>query len=351
MSAATARFAQRLLAWFDHHGRHDLPWQHPRTPYRVWLSEIMLQQTQVSVATGYFQRFVQALPDLPTLANAELDQVLALWSGLGYYARARNLHAAAKLCMTHHDGNLPNTPEALMALPGIGRSTAGAILALAHGQRQPILDGNAKRVFCRAFATEGWPGKSSVETSLWQLAQELLPTSRLADYTQALMDLGATLCTRANPSCERCPLRKTCIAHLQNRSSELPAPRPAKALPTRETCMLVIEDRHGRILLERRPPVGLWAALWSLPEQPDRVLAEDWLRRHLHGGLDRATAMQTLLHGFSHYRLRIHPLLIAVNGEKCAIADNERMRWVSRTELPDLGLPAPVRKLLQDPGT
>ncbi len=341
-------FAPRLLAWFDHHGRHDLPWQHPRTPYRVWLSEIMLQQTQVAVVTGYFQRFVAALTDLPALAQAPLDQVLALWSGLGYYARARHLHAAAQRCMQHHGGALPMDPEALQALPGIGRSTAGAILALAHDLRTPILDGNVKRVLCRVHAIEGWPGSAAIEKRLWALAQELLPAARMADYTQALMDLGATVCTRAHPACTRCPLQTTCLAHRQGRSASLPTPRPGKHLPLREAHMLILEDRAGRVLLERRPPVGLWAALWSLPELPDREQSRRWFRRCCDGDFASATALEPLLHGFSHYRLRIHPLLIPINGLRGGIADDDRMRWARRSELPALGLPAPVRKLLQE---
>lgn len=340
-------FAPRLLAWFDQHGRHDLPWQYPRTPYRVWLSEVMLQQTQVAVVSDYFQRFVAALPDLPALADAPQDRVLALWSGLGYYTRARNLHAAAKLCMAHHHGQLPDTLDALLALPGIGRSTAGAILALAHGQRAPILDGNAKRVFCRAFGITGWPGQANVERKLWALAQDLLPAARVADYTQALMDLGATVCTRANPACASCPMGDFCHAHRRGRTASLPAARPGKPLPLRTTQMLIIEDAAGRILLEKRPPVGVWAALWSLPEQPDRSHATAWLRQQFGVELDQSTALTPLQHGFSHYRLQIHPLLITVNGGGSAIADNAGLRWTARAELPGLGLPAPVRKLLQ----
>jgi len=343
--------AERLLDWFDRHGRHDLPWQHPRTPYRVWLSEIMLQQTQVSVVIGYFQRFVAALPDLGTLAAAPLDQVLALWSGLGYYARARNLQAAARRCVERHDGELPRDLDALMALPGIGRSTAGAILAQAWDERTPILDGNVKRVLCRLRAIEGWPGSTPIDKRLWALAQDLLPETRMADYSQALMDLGATVCTRANPDCDACPLRETCLAHRQGRTAELPTPRPGKRLPLREAHMLILRDDEGRVLLERRPPVGLWASLWSLPERPDLEQSRDWFDRHFNSGFDHARPLEPLLHGFSHYKLKIRPLLIAVNGSRDAIADNDGMRWVTPAELSGLGLPAPVRKLLQEPRT
>ena len=234
-----ADIAHRLLAWFDRHGRHDLPWQHPRTPYRVWLSEIMLQQTQVSVVVGYFGRFVDALPDLPALARAPQDTVLALWSGLGYYARARNLHAAAKRCVEQHGGDLPRDLDALVALPGIGRSTAGAILSQAWNEPAPILDGNVKRVLCRVFGIDGWPGLPAVEKRLWAIAERLLPQTRLADWTQAQMDFGATLCTRANPACAICPLQDVCVARREGRIAELPAPKPGKALPRREAQMLM----------------------------------------------------------------------------------------------------------------
>ena len=250
-------YAPRLLHWFDRHGRHQLPWQHPRTPYRVWLSEIMLQQTQVAVVVPYFQHFVAALPDLQALARAPQDQVLALWSGLGYYARARNLQAAALLCMERHAGELPRDLAALMALPGIGRSTAGAILSQAWGDPAPILDGNVKRVLCRAFGIEGWPGTPAVEKRLWAIAESLLPQARLADCTQAQMDFGATLCTRARPACAICPLQDACVARRDGRVAELPHPKPGKPLPERSTHMLLIDDGEGRMLLQRRPPTGV----------------------------------------------------------------------------------------------
>ena len=340
--------AARLLAWFDRHGRMDLPWQHPRTPYRVWLSEIMLQQTQVSVVTGYFNRFVSALPDLPALARAPQDEVLALWSGLGYYARARNLHAAAKLCVERHGGDLPRDLDALVALPGIGRSTAGAILTQAWGDAAPILDGNVKRVLCRLFGIHGWPGTPTVEKKLWSIAGSLLPDARLADWTQAQMDFGATLCTRANPACAICPLRDACIARREGRIAELPAAKPGKPLPQRETQMLIAQDPEGRVLLWRRPPTGIWASLWSLPQHEGVEETLAWFRRHLDGDFASARALPALDHAFTHFRLRIHPRLIAVNGLRAAIGDNADLRWASRAELTAIGLPAPVRKLLQE---
>ena len=340
--------APRLLAWFDRHGRHDLPWQHPRTPYRVWLSEIMLQQTQVSVVVGYFNRFIDVLPDLPALASAPQDQVLALWSGLGYYARARNLHAAAKLCMARHGGNLPRDLDALVALPGIGRSTAGAILSQAWNDRAPILDGNVKRVLCRVFGIDGWPGLPAVEKRLWSIAERLLPSARLADWTQAQMDFGATLCTRANPACAICPLQDVCVARREGRIAELPAAKPGKPLPQRETRMLLIEDSDGRVLLQRRPPTGVWAALWSLPQHDDLADAQAWFEQHLDGDFMDARPLPPLEHGFSHYRLRIHLRRIIVSGLRAAIGDNADLRWATRPDLDAIGLPAPVRKLLQE---
>ncbi|WP_271679317.1 A/G-specific adenine glycosylase [Thermomonas mangrovi] len=341
-------FAPALLAWFDRHGRHDLPWQHPRTPYRVWLSEIMLQQTQVAVVVPYFARFVDALPDVPALARASQDDVLALWSGLGYYARARNLHAAAQRCMELHGGDLPRDLDALQALPGIGRSTAGAILSQAWGDRAAILDGNVKRVLARLFGIEGWPGLPKVEKQLWAIAANLLPEARLADYTQAQMDFGATLCTRADPACAACPLREACVAHREGRTAELPHPKPGKPLPEREARMLLVEDDRGRVLLQRRPPTGVWAALWSLPEHADAAASRDWFDQHLAGDFAQAEVLAPVLHGFTHYRLRILPMRVAGVRPRDAVGDNPGLRWASRAELQAIGLPVPVRRLLED---
>ncbi len=340
-------YATRLLAWFDRHGRHDLPWQHPRTPYRVWLSEIMLQQTQVAVVVPYFERFVNALPDLRALAAASQDEVLALWSGLGYYARARNLHAAAKLCVEHYDADLPRDLDALIALPGIGRSTAGAILSQAWGDAAPILDGNVKRVLSRVFGIDGWPGTPAIEKKLWAIAETLLPEARLADYTQAQMDFGATLCTRADPACAICPLQGDCIALREGRVSELPSPKPGKPLPERSAHMLIVEDESRRVLLQRRPPTGVWASLWSLPEHTDITAAREWFEHHAHGDFDAARSIDPIVHGFSHYRLHIHPLRIADVRARDAVSDNDDLRWAARDELSAIGLPAPVRRLLE----
>ena len=342
-------FASRLLGWYDNHGRHDLPWQHPRTPYRVWLSEIMLQQTQVRVVVPYFERFVTALPDVRALAAADLDQVLALWSGLGYYARARNLHAAARLCVEHHGGELPRDHLALMALPGIGRSTAGAILTQAWGDRHPILDGNVKRVLARYHGIDGWPGTPSVEKQLWLHAAAHVPEARLADYTQAQMDFGATLCTRFDPACILCPLQSGCAALRAGRVAELPTPKPGKPLPERIAVVLLARDPHSRVLLQRRPAAGVWAALWSLPEAPDVGEARAWFERHVSGDYDAGEAIPPIAHAFTHFRLQLQPLRWNNVAMRPQVADNDDLRWVDRTQMNSLGIPAPIRKLLQEP--
>ncbi|MBB5015682.1 A/G-specific adenine glycosylase [Rehaibacterium terrae] len=339
-------FAERLLAWFDASGRHDLPWQHPRTPYRVWVAEIMLQQTQVQTAIPYYTRFLDALPSLPDLAAAELDRVLALWSGLGYYARARNLHRAARICVERHGGELPRDIDALQALPGIGRSTAGAILAQAHGLRFAILDGNVKRSLARYHGIRGWPGSGPVEKRLWELSESHLPQTRLADYTQAVMDFGATVCTRSDPACVLCPLQDDCVARREGLVDRLPEPKPGKPLPERRTIMLVLRDGDGRLLLTRRPPTGIWACLWSLPEVADHDQARHWLARHCDADYDHAEPLPVFEHVFSHFRLHIEPMLLHVTQTRTAVGDNPDLRWQPLAALDDLGLPAPVRKLL-----
>ena len=339
-------FARRLLAWFDRHGRHVLPWQHPRSPYRVWLSEIMLQQTQVAVVMPYFQRFVATLPDLPALAAADEDAVLALWSGLGYYSRARNLHATARWCMQRHGGELPRNAQALMALPGIGRSTAGAILAQAWGDRFAILDGNVRRVLCRYHGVDGWPGLPTVQQRLWELAESHLPRTRLADYTQAQMDLGATVCTRQRPACARCPLARRCVAHATGRTAKLPTPKPGKAIPQREAIVLLLRDAKRRVLLHKRPTNGVWAALWSLPQFDTFAAAADWHRDRFHGTFDTHAALPAIRHAFTHYRLHLRPLQLLVGKPTRTLSDDAALRWFAANELPDLGIPAPIRTLL-----
>ena len=338
--------APRLLAWHARHGRRDLPWQHPRSAYRVWLSEVMLQQTQVATVVGYFQRFVAALPDIPSLAAAEEDQVMALWSGLGYYRRARFLHQAARICMARHDGALPRDFDALLALPGIGRSTAGAILAQAFGERHAILDGNVKRVLTRYHALHGWPGDAAVNRRLWQLAEQHTPDHDVANYTQAIMDLGATLCTRRNPRCADCPVHGTCLGHQQQLVGILPTARERRSVPQRETCMLILHDTKGRVLLQQRDGHGVWPRLWSLPEAADAAQASA-LARRLVRAPGRAHALPDVQHAFSHFRLCIHPLFWQQVASRPGVGDNDGLRWCTPAQLDSVGLPAPVRRLLE----
>ena len=339
-------FAQNLLGWFDQNGRRNLPWQHPRTPYRVWLSEIMLQQTQVRTVIPYFERFLQALPSLAELAAASEDRVLALWSGLGYYSRARNLHRCARLCVAQHAGELPESIELLAALPGIGRSTAAAILAQAHAQSQAILDGNVRRVLTRFHGVHGWPGTGAVQKQLWQLAETHTPRSRVADYTQAIMDLGALVCTRSKPRCADCPLRGECIALRDGLTGVLPQAKPAKQVPLRTTIMLIARDSSGRILLERRPPVGVWARLWCLPETADVAQARLGIPTLRDGEAASMRVLPELLHRFSHFQLRITPVVFEVASAAAHVAEDSERGWFLPEDLDELGLPAPVRKLL-----
>ena len=307
----------------------------------------MLQQTQVRTVIPYFERFVAALPNLFALAATPLDTVLALWSGLGYYTRARNLHRCAQLCVERHDGQLPRDVEALSALPGIGRSTAAAILAQAHGDCHAILDGNVRRVLARVHAVHGWTGATATQRVLWELAEAHTPAQRVADYTQAIMDLGALVCVRRSPHCEECPLAGACMARHEGLTTVLPEAKPRRATPLRETAMLVVRDDRGRILLERRPQVGVWAGLWSLPETPgpDSALAA---LRDRHALDARVTAeLDPFMHVFSHYRLRITPVMLRATACSARVADAPDVRWLMPDELAAVGLPAPVRTLLE----
>ena len=343
-----ANLSNKLLAWYDQHGRHDLPWQQPRSPYRVWISEIMLQQTQVTTVLPYFERFVQQFPDILALANAAQDDVLHLWTGLGYYARARNLHKAAQQIRDQHHGLFPQDFDAVLALPGIGRSTAGAILAQAHQQRHPILDGNVKRVLTRLYAIEGWPGSKQVENRLWQLADEHTPQTRLADYTQAIMDLGATLCRRSQPRCEHCPLQADCKAHQLGTPSAFPHPKPRKAMPVRQTRMLILRDTQGQVLLQQRPPAGIWGGLWSFPECPAESDVTTWCAEHLDLAIAELQPAPAFRHTFSHFHLDITPIHAQVQPIGHAAMEPSKIVWYN-TRLPDArGLPAPVKALLDN---
>ncbi len=340
--------SERLLAWYQGHGRRDLPWQHPATPYPVWISEIMLQQTQVQAVIPYFEKFMAGFPDVHALAAAPLDEVLHVWSGLGYYARARNLHRAAKTVVNDHDGELPRSLDALMALPGIGRSTAAAILALSFGDRHAILDGNVKRVLCRYHAIDGWPGASGVARRLWSIAEAHAPDDDLAAYTQAFMDLGATVCTRSQPRCQDCPLNGDCLALAEGRESELPQRKPRKATPLRQTVFVIVRDPRGCVLLERRPPAGVWGGLWSFPECEPGTDVGAWCREHLGVAVKPVRELAALRHTFSHFRLDIQPALVSIDnaGAVSAVKDGADRQWYQIDSAERLGLAAPVTRLL-----
>jgi A/G-specific adenine glycosylase len=341
-------FAERLLAWFERQGRHDLPWQRDATPYRVWVSEIMLQQTQVAVVIPFFERFMARFPDLAVLAEAKPDEVLHLWSGLGYYARARNLHRAAQLVCSEHQGRFPERIEALQALPGIGRSTAGAILSLALGQHHPILDGNCKRVLARCFAVPGWPGRSPVLATLWALAETLTPAQRVAEFNQAMMDLGATVCTRSRPECSRCPLAERCQALAQGRVQDYPAPKPRKPAPLRVVQLLLIQDQAGQILLQRRAPSGIWGGLWTPPELAADADVADWCRDRLQAEVRRLEMLPPRRHTFSHFQLEMRPCWLQLASVSRRIGDEPDQRWVDPTQPGELGLPAPIAAMLTE---
>lgn len=347
VAAGEPDFASRLLAWFDVHGRHDLPWQSPRSAYRVWLSEVMLQQTQVATVIPYFERFLARFPDFTALAAADIDEVLALWAGLGYYARARNLHAAAKQVASRHRGEMPNDLEAVQALPGVGRSTAAAILAQAYGARHAILDGNVKRVLARHAAVPGWPGEPKVAARLWAVSERLLPQTRLADYTQAIMDLGATLCTARAPACERCPVADDCVARRDERVAEFPASKPAKARPFRQAQLLVIENADGDLLIERRPPSGIWGGLWSLPVLDSGIEPAAAVRDRYGLAVRKLGGLQPFRHAFTHFELELTPQrLRLVTDGGAAVREQPDHRWLNMRRDPLPGLPAPVLQFL-----
>lgn len=339
-------FADKVLKWFDHSGRTHLPWQQNPTPYRVWISEIMLQQTQVTTVIPYYQRFMQSFPDLLSLANAPSDKVLKHWEGLGYYTRARNLHKAAQIIRDQYAGVFPTTLDQVEALPGIGRSTAGAILSLACNQAQAILDGNVKRVLARYHAVEGYPGQSAVQKQLWAYAEQHLPPARNAAYTQAMMDLGATLCTRNHPACLLCPIQTGCQAFKLGKPEAYPSPRPAKNLPEKQAIALMLRNAEGEIALEKRPPTGIWGGLWSFPEFPDEHTA-------LASVTTQPVAIATLpilTHGFSHFTLHLKPLLVDVQDLQAAtnrIMDRDSWLWYKAGTEFSGGLSSAAQRLLK----
>ena len=335
-------FASALLDWFDVHGRHYLPWQACQTPYRVWVSEIMLQQTQVATVIPYYERFLARFPDIESLARASLDEVLHLWTGLGYYARARNMHRAAKIVVEAHGARLPEDITALEALPGIGRSTAGAILALSRGQRHPILDGNARRVLARHFGVEGHTAAPQTLRCLWELARACTPYERVDAYTQAIMDLGATVCTRAHPACSVCPVRATCIAHTTGRQAELPAPRRARPRPRRDAVAMVVVRDGGAILLQQRSGEGLWGGLWTWPQFESEDEAFAWLARNA-GSPVSTRRLNRYDHAFTHFNLCLQPFVAIVAGSPVT---PEGCIWYDPAKPARIGLTRPVTALL-----
>jgi A/G-specific adenine glycosylase len=335
-----SKFASALIEWQKKHGRRDLPWQGTTDPYRIWLSEVMLQQTQVSAVIPYYERFLSRFPGLEALAAASEDDVLQLWSGLGYYARGRNLHAAAKSVLRL--GSFPASAEEIEKLPGIGRSTAAAIAAFAFGERAAILDGNVKRVLARYFGIEGWPGEKPVESRLWARANAVLPKTGIEPYTQALMDLGATVCIRNAPRCDACPVRSGCSARKARRTAEIPAPRPRKALPQKTVTWLVLR-RGAEVLLEKRPSLGIWGGLWSFPESPAKDV-EGYCRRVLGCEADSKKVLEPLEHGFTHFRLQIRPLLCEVTRKPSFKTPGRQ--WIDVDGVAEAAVPSPVRTLI-----
>lgn len=339
-----ADFATRLLQWFDRHGRKHLPWQRQRTPYRVWISEIMLQQTQVMTVIPYYERFMTRFPDVRALAAAPLDEVLHLWTGLGYYARARNLYRAAQTLVREHDGVFPFSIEAVQALPGIGRSTAGAILALSRNQRHPILDGNVKRVLARFFGIRGFPGEASIERDLWSKAEACTPQARVADYTQAIMDLGATVCVRTRPLCTACPQQAACTAQRLGLQAELPTPRPKKARPSRSAHALIVRNDQGELLLMQRAPSGLWGGLWTFPQFDSQEDALAWGYGRFAQAVQQPDALSAYRHAFTHFDLTLHPLLLHVRAQR--VAESGEV-WYDVRNPARIGLAKPAVDLIQ----
>jgi A/G-specific adenine glycosylase len=356
--AADPSFSAAVISWQKQHGRHQLPWQNTSDAYRIWLSEIMLQQTQVAAVIPYYQRFLARFPDVASLAAAPAEDVMAQWSGLGYYSRARNLHKCAQLICAEYDGIFPADPALLTALPGIGRSTAAAVAAFAYGARAAILDGNVKRLFCRIFGIDGYPGEKAIEEGLWRRAEALLPAQGIQSYTQGLMDLGATLCTRGKPSCATCPLAHRCVAFATGRTDQLPMRKPKKAIPEKHAAMLVIVDQN-HVLLEQRPNMGIWGGLLSLPElnQLTATAVDDgdaaWLESVIanaiapFGTLASCERLPSFSHGFTHFKLHVSPYRISL-AHRFELAGQNSHVWYEVDKLMQAPLPAPVKRLLRE---
>ena len=340
-------FAQAILKWYDAYGRKNLPWQQNKTAYSVWLSEIMLQQTQVATVIPYFERFLAQFPTVIDLANAEQDEVLHLWTGLGYYARARNLHKTAKMVVDHYQGEFPLDIDALNALPGIGRSTAAAILSSVYKQPHAILDGNVKRTLARSFAVEGWPGQKKIENQLWQFAEQNTPPHDTDQYNQAMMDMGAMVCTRSKPKCSLCPVESLCIANNQGNPLDYPGKKPKKEKPVKQTWFVMLHH-NGQVWLEQRPQSGIWGGLFCFPEHGNADIVISLDQRHIHSS--DILSQQTLIafrHTFSHYHLDITPILLDLSKQPNVIMEASKGLWYNLSQPEEVGLAAPVKQLLQ----
>ena len=340
--------SKKLLAWFDLHGRKNLPWQHNKTPYRVWVSEIMLQQTQVVTVIPYYQKFMESFPDVVALADAHEDDVLNHWSGLGYYARARNLHKTAKLVRDEYSGEFPENFDDVLALPGIGRSTAGAILSLSLSQHHVILDGNVKRVMARLHVIEGWYGHLKVQNQMWDVASVHTPKKRVSDYNQAIMDLGATLCVRGKKvQCDLCPLSEDCAAYKSSTVAAFPHSKPKKTIPVRETRMLMICNEDNDVFIEKRPPAGIWGGLWSFPQMDKEQNLDDWCEQNIPHEVTGFDWWDKMRHTFSHFHLDITPIVVKVRNHKNIVMEEKASVWYKLGQNQDRGYATPVMKLLQ----
>jgi A/G-specific adenine glycosylase len=338
-----SHFSQQIITWQKQYGRHDLPWQNTQDPYAIWVSEIMLQQTQVAAVIDYYQRFMTRFPNIAALASASQEEVLQHWSGLGYYSRARNLHNAAQTIMDHFNGIFPNQFDDILKLTGIGRSTAAAISTFALNAAQPILDGNVKRVFARHFLVEGWPSTPKVQAQLWQLAEQHMPNVDMIAYTQGLMDLGATRCTRSKPKCLECPIQSTCGAYLQNRTTHLPTPKPRKTLPQKE-CVMMLISQGNEILLEKRPATGIWGGLWSLPEIATHEIATEVAQLRYGLTVEPSEPLEMINHVFTHFKLAITPQPLILM-HKPTYQPNNTI-WLSVDDAISAAIPTPIRTIL-----
>jgi len=348
-SDSSNQFTDKILCWFDKFGRHDLPWQNTKDPYHIWVSEIMLQQTQVKTVIPFYKRFMKRFPNISSLANADQDEVLHHWTGLGYYARARNLHKAAQTIARNYKGVFPTQFDDVIELSGIGRSTAGAILSFAFSQRHAILDGNVKRVLSRHYGVTGWPGKSAVSDELWSIAEACTPQKNVDKYTQAIMDFGATLCTRSKPNCDSCPLNVSCIAFNTEQIESFPGKKPKKTIPTKTTTMLVLRNKHSEVFLVQRPPTGIWGGLWSLPEFEfnDSEKPQQTITNLIGSAVSIENVGKAFTHTFSHFHLEITPIYASIDKHDNLKISDQAAVWYDAKKPLQIGLAAPIKQLLQ----